>query len=328
MMHALSRKKRFLLGGAILGAAAAAGVAWSIKQLLRQEFRQQQSNQDESKQSGRDVEKQAVPDQDGVIVLNGGGFEVAGMTDPGKRRANNQDFYRLGELKLAGAKQVLAVVCDGMGGHAGGEVASRIASDMIWTVISKQTGGDTQALHRSMHEALERADAAIEQRASKERDLEGMGTTAVIAAINEHEYVHCYLGDSRLYHIRHDEVIYHTKDHSVVRFLVEEGIIGPEEAKDHPYRSQLTSSLGGGPNANRLTIEPKWDGKDAPRRDWQSGDWLVLCSDGLNSELEDSEIANALSQCQNVREAALKLRDSVLATDARDNVTVIVARKN
>ena len=143
-----------------------------------------------------------------------------------------------------------------------------------------------QALHRSMHEALERADAAIEQRASKERDLEGMGTTAVIAAINQHEYVHCYLGDSRLYHIRHDEVIYHTKDHSVVRFLVEEGIIGPEEAKDHPYRSQLTSSLGGGPNANRLTIEPKWDGKDAPRREWQSGDWLILCSDGLNSELE------------------------------------------
>ena len=154
-----------------------------------------------------------------------------------------------------------------------------------------------------------------------------MGTTAVVAVINRDNYVHCYLGDSRLYHFRDGEMIYQTKDHSVVRFLVEEGIIGPEEAKDHPYRSQLTSSLGGGPNANRLTIEPKWDEEKIPYREWQSGDWLVLCSDGLNSELEDEEIACVLAEAEDTRSAALELRDRVLKTLARDNVTVIVAHK-
>ncbi len=149
----------------------------------------------------------------------------------------------------------------------------------------------------------------------------------MIAAISRHEFVHCYLGDSRLYHLSGNEFIYQTKDHSVVRFLVEEGIIGAAEAKDHPYRSQLTSSLGGGPNANRLTIEPKWDGKDSPRRDWREGDWIVLCSDGLNSELEDTEIAQTLLSSSSAKDAAINLRDKVLTTDARDNVTIVVARK-
>lgn len=323
-----SKDKRRFWGGVAVAATVLAGTAaLALRYLLKQEFEPQQPNEPREKQSVGNVEKEAVPDQDGVSTVTADGFEVAAVTHTGKRRANNQDYFRLGELKLAGTSRVLAVVCDGMGGHAGGEVASRIASDMIWTVVSRQNITGTQALHQAMHDALERADAAIEQRASKERDLEGMGTTAVIAAISRNEFVHCYLGDSRLYHLSGDRFVYQTKDHSVVRFLVEEGIIGPDEAKDHPYRSQLTSSLGGGPNANRLTIEPKWDGKDSPCRTWNSGDWIVLCSDGLNSELEDSEIAQTLLSSDSVKEAVLKLRDKVLTTDARDNVTVIVARK-
>lgn len=327
MMYSDSNSKYRLLGGIVMGAALAGVAAWAVSNMLRQEFQPQQSDSTLDNKGGESVDNEAIPDKDGVFSVVMNTYEVAGVTDPGKRRANNQDFFRLGELELAGETHTLAVVCDGMGGHAGGEVASKIASDVIWSVLSKQSGGDLQALHQTMSEALERADAAIEQRASKDRDLEGMGTTAVIAAINHDQYVHCYLGDSRLYHLSGDTFVYQTKDHSVVRFLVEEGIIGPEEAKDHPYRSQLTSSLGGGPNANRLTIEPKWDGKDSPLRDWKSGDWLVLCSDGLNSELEDLEIAQVLKASQDAREAALKLREKVLDTEARDNVTVIVARK-
>jgi protein phosphatase len=194
-------------------------------------------------------------------------------------------------------------------------------------VVSKQKLFDPHSLYLTMKEAIERADAAIDQRASKDPDLLGMGTTAVLAAINRDDYVHCYLGDSRLYHFRNGEFIYQTKDHSVVRFLVEEGIISPDEAKDHPYRSQLTSSLGGGPGANRLTIEPKWDESSAPRRPWESGDWLLLCSDGLNSELEDEEIAGLLASSSSPKEAVQALQDTVLNTEARDNITVVVARK-
>ena len=115
----------------------------------------------------------AITDADGVASISNDHYEVAGLTDPGKRRTNNQDNFRLGDVELAGIEHTLALVCDGMGGHAGGEVASQIASDLIWNVVSKQSGGDDQALHQTMSEALERADAAIEQRASKEKELEG-----------------------------------------------------------------------------------------------------------------------------------------------------------
>lgn len=264
---------------------------------------------------------------EGFVALSDSHYEIAGITDPGKRRANNQDAFKLGKVHLAGEDFTLAVVCDGMGGHAGGEVASQIATDLIWNLVSKHKPEDSQGLYQSMADALERADSAIEQRASKEPDLQGMGTTAVLAAIGRDSYIHCHLGDSRLYHFRDGKIIYQTKDHSVVRFLVEEGIITPGEAKDHPYRSQLTSSLGGGPNANRLTIEPKWDEEKTPLREWKSGDWLLLCSDGLNSELEDDEIGAVLEGCTTSQQAAETLVDKVLETEARDNVTLVVAHK-
>ena len=251
--------------------------------------------------------------------------EIAGQTHVGKIRTNNQDSFRLHPLPQLGEDYALLVVCDGMGGHAGGEVASSIAADLIATVSSHQESQDHQAIHESLVEALNRADAAIEQRASKERDLSGMGTTAVAAVLTPHGYVHCFLGDSRLYHLRGDKIIYQTKDHSVVRYLVEEGIIKEEEARDHPYRSQLTSSLGGGQDANRLTIEPLWKDGQA-YRDWEAGDSIILCSDGLNSELTDEQIQRITTEAKSSREAVEALLEATLLQEARDNVTVVVAR--
>lgn len=324
-MKKLGRSKKLRLLGGLLVGAATAGVAAGIvmQKLLKQEFVEQHPRSPQ--ESDQEVEE--AEDPEGVTTFKTRHMELSGVTHEGKRRSNNQDSFRLSNRELAGEKHALAIVCDGMGGHAGGEVASQIAADLIQTVVSKQKSPESEGIYQAIKEAIERADAAIEQRASKENDLLGMGTTAVVAVVNRDNYVHCYLGDSRLYHYRNGEFIYQTKDHSVVRFLVEEGIIGPEEAKDHPYRSQLTSSLGGGPNANRLTIEPKWDDEKIPYREWQSGDWLVLCSDGLNSELEDEEIAAVLAEAEDTRSAALELRDRVLKTLARDNVTVIVAHK-
>jgi len=323
-----NRGRKKLFGGLLLGAAVAgAATAWAVQNFLKKELaseRQVTASQNE----GNTAKGNMLEEDDGVHCLNTRHFEIAGLSHTGKKRSNNQDSYRIGELKSAPDDFALAVVCDGMGGHAGGEVASQIAADLIWTVVSRQQVEKAEGLYSAMKEALERADAAIEQRASKDPDLAGMGTTAVLAAINRDEYIHCYLGDSRLYHFRGREFIYQTKDHSVVRFLMEEGIISADEAKDHPYRSQLTSSLGGGPGANRLTIEPKWDETESPRRQWESGDWLLLCSDGLNSELEDGEIAELLNSSSSPREAVQALRDTVLNTEARDNLTVVVARKS
>lgn len=323
MNVAAGNTKLKILGGLLLGAAAGVAAGIVMQSVMKQEFVQQHPSTPVEPQ-----EDVTAEDPEGVVSFKSPHMELAGVTHEGKRRSNNQDSFRLSDLKIAGEDHALAIVCDGMGGHAGGEVASQIAADLIQTVVTKQDLDESESVYNAVREAIERADAAIEQRASKEHELLGMGTTAVVAAVNRDNYIHCYLGDSRLYHFRDGEFIYQTKDHSVVRFLVEEGIIAPEEAKDHPYRSQLTSSLGGGPNANRLTIEPKWGTEaTAPMRDWESGDWLVLCSDGLNSELEDDQIAAILQDADDTRSAALNLRDSVLDTPARDNVTVIVAHK-
>lgn len=324
----LSRRLRII--GSLLVGATVAGTALALA--LQKTLQAEESSNTERRETlpdraeepqGREI----ISDSNGIVSMKQKNFEIAGLTHPGKRRHNNQDAFKIGTLKPAGQEYTLAIVCDGMGGHAGGEVASQIATDLIWTVVSKQKDGDIESLYHTMAGALERADSAIEQRASKEPDLKGMGTTAVLAAISDQGYVHCHLGDSRLYHFSQGQLLYHTKDHSVVRFLVEEGIITSAEAKDHPYRSQLTSSLGGGPNANRLTIEPKWDESKSPYREWTSGDWLLLCSDGLNSELEDKEIADILQGSDGPQSAIERLRERVLETEARDNVTLIVAHR-
>ena len=263
----------------------------------------------------------------GEVALKIDGIEIFGLTHLGKSRSNNQDTFRLYPLPELGSDYALLLVCDGMGGHAGGEVASEIAANLISGVVTKQRSNQPESLYECLSEALHRADAAIEQRASKERKLTGMGTTAVAAVICLDGFVHCYIGDSRLYQVDNKEITYITRDHSVVRLLLEEGIISEAEVKDHPYRSQLTSSLGGGKEANRLTVEPKWREDRAPYREWQKGSWLLLCSDGLNSELSNDEIESALTSSANPVEAARALLAKTLETDAKDNVTIVVARR-
>jgi serine/threonine protein phosphatase PrpC len=263
----------------------------------------------------------------GEVALKVDGVEIFGLTHLGKARSNNQDTFRLYPLPELGSDYALLLVCDGMGGHAGGEVASDLAATLISGVVNKQRSNQPERLYECLSEALHRADAAIEQRASKERKLNGMGTTAVAAVICMEGYVHCYIGDSRLYQVDGDEITYMTRDHSVVRLLLEEGIISEAEVKNHPYRSQLTSSLGGGKDANRLTVEPKWRADRAPYREWKKGSWLLLCSDGLNSELSNDEIEQILTSSKDPAEAARALLARTLETEAKDNVTIVVARR-
>lgn len=326
-MKILSLSNRLkLVSGLLMGVAvASAAVSWALQSNTELVFEQDEQTSESTENTLMSPVAEASSSSD-VAQLETQDYQIAALTHEGKKRSNNQDSFRLGTIRPGAQEQALAIVCDGMGGHAGGEVASQIAADIIWTVLSKQKQDEPNALLEAMTEAIKRADAAIDQRASKEPELQGMGTTAVMACITRHGFVHCYLGDSRLYHFRDGEFIFQTKDHSVVRFLVEEGVIQAHEAKNHPYRSQLTSSLGGGPNANRLTIAPKWSEDGEPELEWKSGDWLLLCSDGLNSELEDDEMAKVLKESSDPTEAITRLRGLVLDTEARDNVTIILAK--
>lgn len=305
------------------------GLAVAVALVLRSSSRETQPERALEPASRKKPDPAPAPNwTSGEVTLKVDGIEIFGLTHLGKSRQNNQDTFRLYPLPELGSDFALLLVCDGMGGHAGGEVASEIAANLISTVVSKQRSNQPKAVYDSLSEALVRADAAIEQRSSKERKLTGMGTTAVAAVVSLDSYVHCYIGDSRLYQVDGEEISYMTRDHSVVRLLLEEGIISEDEVKDHPFRSQLTSSLGGGKDANRLTVEPKWHPDDAaPHRTWQKGSWLLLCSDGLNSELSNDEIEAILSRSVNAASAAKSLLEKTLQTDAKDNVTIVVARR-
>ncbi len=285
---------------------------------------QQSSESDSNSVDSSPTENEASSQiSSGSLVLEG--IELFGLTHTGNLRSNNQDTFRILPLPNLGPDYALLLVCDGMGGHAGGEVASDIAANIIASGLDRQRSSDPRELYEALESALKRADAAIEMRSSKQRELQGMGTTAVAAVIHRRGYVHCHIGDSRLYHLAGQELVYQTKDHSVVRYLLEEGIISESEAKEHPYRSHLTSSLGGGKEANRLTIEPQWSDTTSPLRSWAPGDCLLLCSDGLNSELGENEIVRHLIGAQDSKTAAHKLLAKTLEAGARDNVTIIVA---
>ena len=263
----------------------------------------------------------------GEVALKVDGIESFGLTHVGKARSSNQDTFRLYPLPELGSDYALLLVCDGMGGHAAGEIASEIAANLIAGVVARQRSNQPESLYECLREALHRADAAIEVKASSQRELSGMGTTAVAAVVCMEGFVHCYIGDSRLYQVDGREISYMTRDHSVVRLLLEEGIISEAEAKDHPFRSQLTSSLGGGKEANHLTVEPKWREDRAPYRAWSSGSSILLCSDGLNSEVSNDDIESILAGSRDASTAAQKLLQKTLETEARDNVTIVVARR-
>lgn len=312
-----------LLVGLLFGGAAFAVAALILWQSAKRE------SEASEEASAEELPSQAVvSDSGGELSLKIDGSSICGISHLGKVRSSNQDSFRVLPLPELGADYALLLVCDGMGGHAGGEVASTIASNLIANVVAKLRSKEPEDMHECLRDALVRADAAIELRASKERGLEGMGTTAVAALIWRDGFVHAYIGDSRLYQLEKGEISYMTRDHSVVRLLIEEGVITEEQAKTNPYRSQLTSSLGGGKNSNRLTIEPKWSSaQEGPLRSWRPGSFLLLCSDGLNSELSSEEIKDVLLKNSNSCDAARQLINATLATAAKDNVTVIVAQR-
>lgn len=257
-------------------------------------------------------------------------LEGVALTNQGCVREENQDNYEL--TTILDGKAVFALVADGMGGHQGGSVASDIAVSTIAGLVKKLETSDPKTVQQILSDSLSRADDAIRHRASKESTLAGMGTTAVGAVVTPDIAIHAYTGDSRLYHFRKGEQIYRTRDHSVVRYLMEEGLVTEEEARVHPMRSRLTSSLGGSPPERKVLVEPEWDdskGEEQPCvRELRQGDVLVLCSDGLNGEIEPHELDQIVAaNFENIKEMTQKLLNAALEAGGRDNVTIIVLRR-
>ncbi len=233
---------------------------------------------------------------------------IASLSDAGRVRAENQDALAL----LANTSgERLMLVADGMGGHRGGETASRICLKTVERVFREPHGTPEQRLIRS----LELANEEIYSHALANPELRGMGTTAVVALLapGGGAWV-AWVGDSRCYRLRNGALEQLTQDHSLMSEWISIGVITAEAAKAHPRRHELTRALGQSPDvvADLLAI------------DLRPGDRLLLCSDGLHGYVSESVIARALKA--GVPDVvACALVDAANANGGPDNVSVIVA---
>ena len=238
-------------------------------------------------------------------------MKLAGKTDVGRVRRENQDDFRAGELPGGAA---WGLVCDGMGGARGGREASRGACDVIERCFQEQygrcaVGEEEQFLSR----ALENANHYIFQKSAREEALAGMGTTAVCALVRDGRACICHAGDSRAYLLHEGRLRLLTHDHSYVQELVDCGTITPEEAEHHPQKNIITRALG-------------VDYRVSPDCTWAAlapGDLLLLCSDGLTNALPAERIEKLLAKGP-FYDLPDRLVEAANAAGGPDNVTALL----
>ena len=223
--------------------------------------------------------------------------KIIGFTDPGGRAGENQDSIGWDEA------QGLALVADGLGGHAGGQVASRIVKDTV-LALTKTLGLCAAAL---------RAHAVMVDAAGKSEQLNGMASTLVAVQIAKRKANVIWVGDSRAYLWREKLLSRLTRDHSVVEELRSIADLSDTQVFTHPLRNEVTNVLGAGdpvPSSNEIQLH--------------KGDWILLCSDGLSGELRNHEIASVLAVTESVSEAAQALIAAVLKIGGHDNVSAVL----
>ncbi|MFI5182392.1 MAG: Stp1/IreP family PP2C-type Ser/Thr phosphatase [Thermoanaerobaculia bacterium] len=242
-----------------------------------------------------------------------------GLTDVGRKRKHNEDAY------LVDAERGLFVVADGMGGHAAGEVASRITVESIQEFISTNDdttdsswpfgyGNRASSSGNRLTAAVELANEKVMRAVANRPELKGMGTTVVAALIDPERATLVHVGDSRAYLFREGELRRLTDDHSWVQEQVNAGILSEDEAKSHPLKNVVTRALGGSPHVSVDLIE-------VPLR---GGDRFLLCSDGLTGMVADDEIHGFLVTETGPESAVRKLVDLANERGGVDNITTIV----
>ena len=242
-------------------------------------------------------------------------MKLAGKTDVGRVRQDNQDDYRAGELPGDAA---WLLVCDGMGGARGGREASQSACDVIERCFQEQYAskclpGEEETF---LKKSLLSANRFVFQKALREESLAGMGTTAVLALI-ENNVIHLVnVGDSRAYAIDRTGIRQLTKDHSLVQMMVERGELTPERARTYPGKNFITRAVG-----TESVLE-----SDLFHYRLSRGDCLLLCSDGLSNMMDDQEILFEVVHGVNKQLCCQRLLDIAKSRGAPDNVTSILVQ--
>jgi serine/threonine protein phosphatase PrpC len=256
----------------------------------------------------------AIPNEPLRIVPR---VKFVARSEIGHARENNEDkfdFYEPDEEPLLAARGSVYLVCDGMGGHNAGQIASELAAKQFLHAYY-HLGGTAQEAARH---AILQAHHYIAEMASKIPSRYGMGTTLTALILKQDEGILAHVGDSRCYRLREGVFEQLSRDHTLVARLVEQGILTPEQAKYHPQRNVIRQAVGVADPSEPL--EP-----DIETFALQAGDLYLLCSDGLTDMVDDAEI-EAILRDEPPTRAAWRLVDRALANGGRDNVTVVLVR--
>jgi serine/threonine protein phosphatase PrpC len=256
----------------------------------------------------------AIPDEPLRIVPR---VKFVARSEIGHARENNEDkfdFYEPDEEPLLAARGSVYLVCDGMGGHNAGQIASELAAKQFLHAYY-HLGGTAQEAARH---AILQAHHYIAEMASKIPSRYGMGTTLTALILKQDEGILAHVGDSRCYRLREGVFEQLSRDHTLVASLVEQGIITPEQARYHPQRNVIRQAVGVADPSEPL--EP-----DIETFALQAGDLYLLCSDGLTDMVDDAEI-EAILRDEPPTRAAWRLVDRALANGGRDNITVVLVR--
>jgi PPM family protein phosphatase len=256
----------------------------------------------------------AIPNEPLRVVPR---VKFVARSEIGHARENNEDkfdFYEPDEEPLLAARGSVYLVCDGMGGHNAGQIASELAAKQFLHAYY-HLGGTAQEAARH---AILQAHHYIAEMASKIPSRYGMGTTLTALILKQDEGILAHVGDSRCYRLREGVFEQLSRDHTLVARLVEQGIITPEQAKYHPQRNVIRQAVGVADPSEPL--EP-----DIETFALQAGDLYLLCSDGLTDMVDDAEI-EAIVRDEPPTRTAWRLVDRALANGGRDNITVVLVQ--
>jgi len=256
-------------------------------------------------------------------------------TDLGQTREHNEDAFLVGDLTTGkarvqsevvtqpiGERGMLFLVADGMGGAAAGELASAMASDLIfghlagtWSREPEEELTEQRFILR-LREAVDLANLQIHAYARDHAEVRGMGTTATVAGVIRGKLFLAQVGDSRAYLVRDGKAVQITKDQSLMQRLVDAGELTEEQAENSTRRNIILQALGPDP---RIRVE-------ITHQPLARGDVLVLCSDGLSGQIKRDEIAAYLAPGSDLQAAADRLIDEANTRGGPDNITVVLAR--
>jgi len=239
------------------------------------------------------------------------------MSDVGNIRQNNEDtglFVRLADEGIRRTKGYLLLVADGMGGHLAGEVASQMAAE----IVNREYVAHRDTIEKSLMRAFQVANRQIFDEAQQHDAFRGMGTTCTVIVVHEQQLYFAHVGDSRAYLFKAGQLVQLTEDHTYIQELLRNGEITPEAAANHPNRNVLTQAMG-----TKATIRIDVGRCLLP---FDTGDRLLLCSDGLYEYCTEADLIQVLSLA-NLPDAAEKLIDMAKTRGGHDNITVVLAER-